>query len=81
MKIFALFSIACNYDQPEHNLVAWWASKPDFATLAQAIGLPGFPCAKDEQTLLVVNLWQGQAVQDAFNTQYSLEEIPEGVVK
>lgn len=27
-KIFCLFSIENNYDQPDNNLIAWWSEAP-----------------------------------------------------
>jgi hypothetical protein len=80
-KIFCLFSVQNEYDQPDHNLVCWWSEKPSFDALAKAIGLGGFPCAEDCLTLFVVNLWQGRGGQiRAGGTSYSLEEIEEGKV-
>lgn len=38
MKIWCLFSIANNYDQPDNNLVVWWVNKPNFKTLTLALG-------------------------------------------
>lgn len=81
MKIFCLFSVENNYDQPDNNLIAWWKEKPSFDTLAKAAGLKGFPCDADQDTLFVVNLWQGQPSQDKFNCAYRLEELSEGVIK
>lgn len=39
MKIWCLFSIANDYDQPYSNLEAWWVKKPDFAELAIVVGI------------------------------------------
>lgn len=37
MKIWALFSVANNYDQPPANLIAWWTKKPSFELLARVL--------------------------------------------
>lgn len=79
-KIWCLFSVENNYDQPEHNLVAWWAEKPEFGVLAKAAGFGDFPSRKSEDTLAVVDLWQGQTIMDAQRTSFRLEEIMEGLL-
>lgn len=81
MKIFALFSIENNYDQPRNNLVGWWTTKPTFDQLAKAVGFAGFPCTDDPSTLMIVNLWQGLEQQDDHATSYRLEELSEGVLQ
>ncbi len=71
--MLALFSIDNNYDQPEHNLVRLWQFKPSIETVAQALDRP-FPCQKDEDTLAVVRLWNGEEVR-LGNTDYRIQEI------
>ena len=78
MKIWCLFSIDNNYDQPDHNLCAWWSGKPSFQMLAKELNLV-FPGVSDEQTLLIVNLWQGMRVEHC-QVQFRLREIGEGTV-
>lgn len=78
-KIWALFSVENNYDQPDNNLVAWWTDKPSFDILAKAVGLAGFPCDSNDMTLYIVNLWQGIEGQiRQGETLYRLKEIKEG---
>jgi len=79
MKIFALFSVDNNYDQPDHNLVAWWSEKPSIEELAKALGLT-FPATHDQETLFIVKVWSGEAEQNWLNTLYILREIEEGIV-
>lgn len=80
--IWALFSVENNYDQPDDNLVAWWAEKPSFDTLAKALGWGAFPCVTDEATLYVVNLWQGADSQvRPGDTRYRLVCLGEGIVE
>ena len=75
-KIWCLFSIDNNYDQPDNNLVAWWSEKPSLFSLAKALEL-SFPSNKDDDTLFVVNVWQGKPSQFYFGTEFRLEEVVE----
>jgi len=78
--IWTLFGVENNYDQPEHNLVAWWIEKPDFATLAKALSYE-FPSKNDADTLFVIRVWEGQNTQERVSgTSYTLKEIPEGIL-
>lgn len=54
---YMLFSVHNNYDQPDHNLVAWWSGKPSFDQLAKAMGTT-FPAPNDDTTLAVVKVWE-----------------------
>ena len=76
MKIWCLFSIDQNYDQPDNNLVAWYQTKPSIEQLAKDLG-KAFPSTDDETTLTIVNIWAGKG-GIIFNTDYRLEEISEG---
>ena len=78
MNIWCLFSIENNYDQPEHNLAAWWPTKPDILTVANALQL-GLPAAVDADTVAIIKLWDGQEV-DIRDTLYRLRKIEAGVV-
>ena len=77
--IWCLFSVENQYDQPPHNLVAWWAEKPDFSKIGHALGIK-FSEANDESILAVVKLWQGNGVR-YDNADYSLKSVPEGVLR
>lgn len=37
MKIWCLFSIDNEYNQPKHNLESWWNEKPDISKLRKVI--------------------------------------------
>lgn len=39
-KIYCVFSVDNNYDQPENNLVIAWLEKPDLPEFSSAFGLP-----------------------------------------
>lgn len=78
-SIWCLFSVENQYDQPNNNLVAWWADKPDIATVAETVGL-NFPGGHDEEIVKAVALWRGENICH-IDTDFRLELIGEGVVK
>jgi len=71
--MIALFSVANEYDQPRNNLVCLWKDKPSLETLCKDLGWK-FPSDSDEDTLAIVNLWQGKEVRIG-NTDYRLETV------
>ena len=78
MKIWALFNVngSC-YDQPEHNLHAWWSAKPCFEVLLAAIG---GSFESEKSIIAAANIMQG--AEDTMYQSYiwSLEQITEGLV-
>jgi hypothetical protein len=79
MKIWCLFSIENNYDQPSHNLEAWWVEKPTFEKIASVLNT-SFPANNNDTTLGICNIWQGQEHRHN-NTDYWLEEVEEGIIE
>lgn len=77
MKIWCLFSIENDYNQPRNCLEHWWKEKPEFEAVAQAIGIQ---FKGDDNILNVVNISQGEQ-RRIGNTDYWLQEVPEGAVK
>ncbi|AIK68218.1 hypothetical protein P10VF_005 [Rhizobium phage vB_RleM_P10VF] len=75
-SIWVLFSIDNNYDQPGHNLVGWWMTRPTLETIAKAVGVK-FPSDRDEETVAVVKIWNGEVI-DLSDTEYRLRKIEEG---
>lgn len=73
-KIWCLFSIANEYNQPENNLEAWWKNKPSFEILAQAIGIK---FEGDENILGIVHVSQGIEERIA-GSRYRLELVKQG---
>jgi hypothetical protein len=79
MKIWCLFSVDNNYDQPEHNLVCWWQQKPTLECLAEIL-VGGLGKAHDDQIVGVVGIWTGNDDRvPGDDTAYRLEEVNEGV--
>lgn len=75
MKIWCVFSIANNYDQPDNNLVGWFQQKPTIHRLAEFMKI-NFATADQEQILFITGLWQGHSVK--YNdTTFNLEEVGE----
>ena len=73
-KIWALFSIANDYDQPENDLVAWWSGKPSFEILS---GVFGIIIDKEKGHSGIGKVLKGQEVRIG-GADYRLEEISEG---
>jgi hypothetical protein len=76
-KIWVVFSIANEYDQPTNNLVAWWGEKPAIDKLALALDID-FDRTKGSPVL--GKLLTGKEVRYS-GCDYRLEEIEEGIVK
>lgn len=77
-KIWCLFNIANDYEQPDHNLVSWWKEHPTIEVVAKAAGFK-FPNGDDDDTLLSVKLWQGERVRNDYYTHY-LKMVGEGEI-
>ena len=75
-KIWVLFSIANEYDQPDNNLEAWWFFKPSFAELAKGVGIK-VDVKKGNSD--VGKILKGEEVRISW-CDYRLREIKEGKV-
>ncbi len=74
MEIWCLFGVENAYERSESDFITWWSKKPDFETLAKALGVE---FRGDETILNVVNIHQG-AGRRIGNVDYNLSEIEEG---
>lgn len=75
MKIWCVFSIDNNYDQPSNNLVGWFQQKPTVHKLAEFLKI-NFSTATQEQILFVTGIWQGNEIR--YNeTNFRIEEVGE----
>lgn len=74
--IWALFSIANEYDQPEHNLKAWWAKKPTIEQLAYAVEI-NFDSERGSPVL--GKIMKGEKVRYMY-CDFRLEKIQEGKI-
>ena len=74
-KIWALFSIANEYDQPENNLEAWWYEKPTFNMIAKLFNIT---VDKKRGNSFIGKLLKGQEIREGWYN-YRLREIEEGV--
>jgi len=73
-KIFCLFSIANDHNQPENNLVAWYSGRPTLEQLARGLGLE---FKGDDNILDIVNIHQGPT-RRIGDCDYRLESVAEG---
>jgi len=84
-KIYCLFSVANNYDQPRNNLVALWTERPTFETFCKMFEVTIEPGA-DILTVLdkygdaLINLREVYNGRERmiFGDNYRLEEVAEG---
>lgn len=73
-KVWALFQVANEYDQPENDLVTFWQTKPGIDQLARFMGAP-LEKSTSEQILAIAELWKGSRVRfpNADDAEYRLE--------
>ena len=68
------------YDQPNHNLHAWWRSQPSLEQLCYAIFEQDLRNATNEQIVAIVEIWQ-QKIYNIGATRYVLHRLlSEGAV-
>lgn len=70
-EIYCLFSIENEYNQPRHNLVAWWSERPSHGTIKNLIKVDDVIAGK---------IYRGLAVADTYNTEYRLEKVIENKI-
>lgn len=78
MKIWCLFSIENEYDQPDNNLVGWFQDKPSIEKLSKYLCCP-LDKSSDDTIVRLIEVWKGNSVQlhGPGTTSYRLEEIEE----
>lgn len=80
MKIWCLFTVENLYDQPDHNLHAWWPERPSLEKLAAFLGRP-LDTASDEDVIAILDIWKGRGAKFYVGgTRYRLQEVAEGGV-
>jgi len=79
MKIWALFSVSCDYDQPPNNLEAWWVNKPDKKQL-RAVIYPEQKEFNEENSVAMEKLLNGGSLSIEYVVDYRLEQLEEGAV-
>ena len=72
-KIWYLFSIANDYNQPSNNLEAWWSNKPDFFNLTKILNIDA---DSDKGNTKIGKILKGEEVR-INGYDYRLEEIEE----
>lgn len=87
-KIYCLFSIANNYDQPKNNLVCAWVGKPDFKTFCSAFEIPDLSkediydaATRYGEALQLINkIYSSDYEQRIFGQDYRFEVIESGQI-
>ena len=75
MKVYAIFSIANNYDQPENNLEVLFHNKPNFENLKTFFfDLLSIDELRDSDIMFLVDLMRGKSVS-LDDTEYRIEEV------
>lgn len=77
IKIWVLFSIENEYDQPRNNMVAWWWAKPTFQILANVMKIL---FNKEKGNAIIGRIFKGEKVRHN-NADFRLREIREGRIK
>ena len=72
-KIYCLFSVTNEYNQPQNNLVGWWADKPTQEQVSEATGYV-------VTSKVVVSLACNGYYRESGDTEYRLEVKNEGRV-
>lgn len=83
-KIWVLFSVQNNYDQPDYNLVWWNHQKPSIEELGLLIFDKDFSKLGNEEIVMVASVWKGDAGEikaGMSSTQYRLREIAPGLTR
>lgn len=84
-KIYCLFSVANDYDQPRNNLVALWGEKPDFETFCKLFEITIEPGANilavldkyGDALIKLREVYNGRETL-VFGDNYRLEVVTEG---
>lgn len=75
MKVYAIFSIANNYDQPENNLEILFQNKPNFEGLRTFFfDQLSIDELRDSDIMFLVDLMRGKSVR-LDDTDYRIEEV------
>ena len=76
-KVYMLFSVDANYDQPDRAFICWWSKKPSIEMLAKILNVD-FMDANDDMKASIVSIWCGKCERLMFDTTYWIEEVEEG---
>ena len=75
MKVYAIFSIAYNYDQPENNLEILFQNKPNFENLKTFFFYQlSIDELRNSDIMFLVDLMRGKSVR-LDDTDYRIEEV------
>ena len=75
MKVYAIFSIANNYEQPENNLEILFQNKPNFENLKTFFfDQLSIDELRNSDIMFLVDLMRGKSVRLVY-TKYRIEEV------
>ena len=75
MKVYAIFSIANNYKQPENNLEILFQNKPNFENLKTFFfDYLSIDELRNSDIMFLVDLMRGKSVRLVY-TEYRIEEV------
>lgn len=75
MKVYAIFSVANNYDQPENNLEILFQKKPNFENLRNFFfDSKSVDELKDADILFLADLMRGKTIRYS-GYDYRVEEV------
>ena len=75
MKVYAIFSIANNYEQPENNLEILFQNKPNFESLRTFFfDQLSIDELRDSDIMFLVDLMRGKSVR-LDGTEYRIEDV------
>ena len=75
MKVYAIFSIANNYKQPENNLEILFQNKPNFENLKTFFFYQlSIDELRNSDIMFLVDLMRGKSVR-LDGTEYRIEEV------
>ena len=80
-KIWLLFSVKNDYDQPDNNLFAWWGEKPSLEVLSDILTERPLAQNDDETIINIVKLHGGLDIRMHHDTTFRLEERGPGIVE
>jgi hypothetical protein len=82
MKVWCLFSVDSNYDQPDFNLVCFWKDKPSLEQLSNVLTGKALGDLGEETIVEIVSIFtgkEGKVSRVHFDTTFRIEEVEEGI--
>lgn len=78
-KIWCLFKIENEYDQPPNSLIAFWFEKPTLEQLSKALKID-FKQSRSEDIVACCKIWADEISQDIGGDAYWIEQFQENTI-